>query len=74
MINTLVDLFLLISTDKKTITCNNLSTFYQFITKKLPEIESHRPNLITSLNQQNSQKNNNEKAIKSFINQKKRHN
>ena len=72
MINPLIDFFLLISTDKKSITCNNLSTFYQFITKKLPEIESHRPNLITSsLYQQNSQKNNNEKPIKSFVNQNK---
>ena len=68
MIKTLVDFFLLISTDKKTITFPNLSTFYNFITKKLPEIESHRPALITSsLNQQNKQKNNEDKTIKSFI-------
>ena len=54
MLKTLIDLFLLISTDKKTITYDNISTFYKFIIKKLPEIESKRPFLIsTSLNKKN---------------------
>ena len=51
MLKTLIDFFLLISTDKKTISYDNISTFYKFIIKKLPEIESKRPFLIsTSLN------------------------
>ena len=54
MLKTLIDLFLLISTDKKTITYDNISTFYKFIIKKLPEIESKRPFLISSsLNKKN---------------------
>ena len=72
MINTLVDLFLLISTDKKTITCNNISTFYQFITKKIPEIDNQRSNIITCfLNQKNSKNDNNinnEKRVHTNIN------
>ena len=54
MLQNLIEFFLLLSSDKKTITSNNLSTFYQFITKKLPEIDNHRPNLIIySLNKKN---------------------
>lgn len=49
MLKSLIEFFLLLSNDKKTITTNSISSFYQFITKKLPEIENHRPNLITSL-------------------------
>ena len=61
MLKTLVDLFLLISTDKKTITSTNISSFYQFITKKLPEIDNHRPTLlISSLNKNNIPNKNNE--------------
>ena len=58
MLKTLVDLFLLISTDKKSITSNDISIFYLFITKKLSEIENHRPGLIFS--SINNSKNNNE--------------
>ena len=52
MLKTLIDFFLLISSDKTTITCNNILTFYQFITKKIIDIETQRPFIITnSLNQ-----------------------
>jgi hypothetical protein len=72
MIDTLVDLFLLISTDKKTISCTNMSTFYQFITKKIPEIENQRSNLISCfINQKiykNDNNNNNEKSHHAKIN------
>ena len=61
MLKTLVDLFLLISTDKKSITINDISIFYLFITKKLSEIENHRPGLIFS--SLNNSKNNNEDII-----------
>ena len=72
MIKTLVDLFLLISSDKKTITCNDISTLYQFITKKLPEIENQRHSIMScSLIQSNINNDNNEKIeqkkIESFI-------
>ena len=54
MLKTLIDFFLLISSDKKTITCNNILTFYQFITKKIIDIENQRPFIITnSLSQSN---------------------
>ena len=46
MLKTLIDFFLLISSDKKTITCNNILTFYQFITKKIIDIENQRPFII----------------------------
>lgn len=72
MIDTLVDLFLLISTDKKSISCYNMSTFYQFITKKIPEIENQRSNLISCfINQKifkNDNNNNNEKSHQAKIN------
>ena len=51
MLQTLCDFFLLLSTNKKTITPENLLTFYQFITKKIPQIEIQYPSLIiNSLN------------------------
>ncbi len=54
MLKALIDFFLLISSDKKTITCNNILTFYQFITKKIIDIENQRPFIITnSLSQSN---------------------
>ena len=46
MLKTLIDFFLLISSDKKIITCTNISTFYQFITKKIIDIENQRPFII----------------------------
>ena len=46
MLKTLIDFFLLISSDKKKITCTNISTFYQFITKKIIDIENQRPFII----------------------------
>ena len=48
MLKTLIDFFLLISSDKTTITCNNILTFYQFITKKIIDIENQRPFIITN--------------------------
>lgn len=72
MLKALVDLFLLLSTDKKIITINNMSTFYKFITKKLTEIENQRPSLIiSSLNKSKIKEYNNEKfenkEMKAFI-------
>ena len=46
MLKTLIDFFLLISSDKTKITCTNISTFYQFITKKIIDIENQRPFII----------------------------
>ena len=46
MLKTLIDFFLLISSDKKKISCTNISTFYQFITKKIIDIENQRPFII----------------------------
>ena len=61
MIKALVDLFLLLSSDKKSITRKDISVFYLFIIKKLPEIDNHRPSLLISyFNKNNSQNNNNE--------------
>ena len=48
MLKTLVDFFLLLSNDKKTITSHNMLIFYQFITKKIPEIENHHPTIVSS--------------------------
>ena len=51
MLQTLCDFFLLLSTNKKTITPENFLTFHQFITKKIPQIEIQYPSLIiNSLN------------------------
>ena len=61
MLKTLVEFFLFISTDKKTITYNDISTFYLFITKKLSEIENYLPGLISS--SLNNSKNYNEEII-----------
>lgn len=61
MLKALVDLFLLLSSDKKSITRNDISVFYLFIVKKLPEIDNHRPSLLNSFfHKNNSQNNNNE--------------
>ena len=73
MLKTLVDLFLLLSNDKKTITSYNMSIFYQFITKKIFEIENHHPTmLITSLDKNYINQKNNEnifnKGRKGFSN------
>jgi len=48
MLKTLIDFFLLISSDKTKITSTNISTFYQFITKKIIDIENQRPFIITN--------------------------
>ena len=73
MLKTLVDLFLLLSNDKKTITSHNMLIFYQFITKKIFEIENHHPTmLITSLDKNYINQKNNEnifnKGRKGFSN------
>ena len=49
MLQTLSDFFLLISTDKNTITSKDLSIFYNFITKKMPQIQQQNPSLISDL-------------------------
>ena len=48
MLQTLCDFFLLLSTNKKTITPGNILTFHQFITKKIPQIEIQYPSLIVN--------------------------
>ena len=48
MLKTLIDFFLLISSDKTKITSTNISTFYQFTTKKIIDIENQRPFIITN--------------------------
>ena len=48
MLKPLVNLYLLLSSDKKSITSHDLSIFYQFITKKIPEIENHHPTVLIS--------------------------
>ena len=71
MLKSLLDFFLLISTDRKSITSNNISTFHTFIIKKIPEIENQRPGiLITSLIKYNNKFNKEKipcKQIKGFI-------
>ena len=59
MLKALVDLFLLLSSDRKSITRNDISVFYLFIVKKLPEIDNHRPSLLISFFQKNNSQNNN---------------
>ena len=68
MLKTLIDLFLLLSNDKKSITRNDFSVFYLFIIKKLPEIDNQRPSLLISFfNKNNSQNSNNELFSKNQI-------
>ena len=51
MLQTLSELFLLISNDGQKITSKDLSLFYNFITKKIPQIQQQFPSmLINSLN------------------------
>lgn len=47
MLQALSDLFLVISSDTKKITNQDLSTFYNFIIKKIPQIEQQYPSIIT---------------------------
>ena len=47
MLQALSDLFLVISSDTKKITNKDLITFYNFITKKIPQIEQQFPSIIT---------------------------
>ena len=46
MLHPLCDFFLLLSNDGKKITNNDLSIFYKFIIKKIPQIEQQYPSLI----------------------------
>jgi len=46
MLQALSDLFLVISSDTKVITNKDLIIFYNFITKKIPQIEQHIPSII----------------------------
>ena len=48
MLQTLCDFFLLISTNKQTITQENLLTFHQFIINKIIQLETQYPSIITS--------------------------
>lgn len=47
MLQALSDLFLVISSDKKTITNKDLIVFYNFIIKKIPQIEQQFPSVIS---------------------------
>ena len=47
MLQALSDLFLVISSDTKKITNQDLSTFYNFIIKKIPQIEQQYPSIIS---------------------------
>ena len=58
MLKSLIEFFLLISSDKKTITQDNILTLHQFITKKIPEIENQRPSIISYSLYINNYKNN----------------
>ena len=49
MLQTLSDFFLLISANKNVITSKDLSIFYNFITKKMPQIQQQNPSLISDL-------------------------
>lgn len=51
MLQSLSDFFLLISSDSKKITNRDLTIFYNFIVKKIPQMEQQYPNLVSkSLN------------------------
>lgn len=70
MLKTLSDLFLLISTDTKKITNQDLSIFYNFIIKKIPKIEQQFPLMISKSFpndiSQNTKKENNKKFFIHF--------
>ena len=70
MLKSLIDFFLLLSSDKKSITTYDISTFHSFIIKKIPEIENQRPGMISNSLIKNIIKLNQEKItirqIKSF--------
>ena len=70
MLKTLSDLFLLISTDTKKITNQDLSIFYNFIIKKIPKIEQQFPLMISKSFSndisQNTKKENNKKLFIHF--------
>ena len=46
MLQALSDFFLLISKDGEKITNKDISTFYNFIIKKMPQIEQQFPSII----------------------------
>ena len=72
MLQSLSDFFLLISSDSKKITNRDLTIFYNFIVKKMPQMEQQYPNLVSkSLNTQEGKNYNNDKDeldIKEFKN------
>ena len=47
MLQTLSDLFLLISNDGKKITSKDIAVFYNFIAKKMPQIEQQFPSILS---------------------------
>ena len=71
MLKSLIDFFLLLSSDKKSITTYDISTFHSFIIKKIPEFEKQRPGIIYNSLIKNINKLNQEKIpfrpIKVFI-------
>ena len=72
MLQSLSDFFLLISSDSKKITNRDLTIFYNFIVKKMPQMEQQYPNLVSkSLNTSEGKNYNNDKDeldIKEFKN------
>ena len=48
MLHTLSELFLLISNDSQKITNKDLSLFYHFITKKMPQIQQQFPSILSN--------------------------
>jgi len=72
MLQSLSDFFLLISSDSKKITNRDLTIFYNFIVKKMPQMEQQYPNLVSkSLSTSEGKNYNNDKDeldIKEFKN------
>ena len=70
MLNTLSDLFLLISNDSQKITNKDISNFYYFITKKMPQIEQHYPTILSksikSISNLNSPESKKHKCLSEF--------
>ena len=72
MLQSLSDFFILISSDSKKITNRDLTIFYNFIVKKMPQMEQQYPNLVSkSLSTSEGKNYNNDKDeldIKEFKN------
>ena len=66
MLQTLTDFFLIISKDREKITNKDISIFYNFIIKKMPQYEQQYPSLILKSLNISSQ---NEDKISSEVNE-----